>query len=119
MRLSTTSRRQPFNPATWRLNLRQQEALVGWLLVLPALIIILGVTLQPILSTLYLSFFDAPLDINQTRTFIGLQNYGDLLGSSAVWQTIGRTLYFMTISVGIELIVGIGIAQLIHTRPPG
>src|SRR5512147_214986 len=102
-----------------RLTLRQQDALVGWLLVIPSLVIILGITLQPILSTLYLSLFDAKLGINQARTFIGLGNYADLLGDAQFWTTVGRTLYFMIISVGFEIVLGIAIAQLIHTRPFG
>ncbi len=110
MRLPMTSR---------RLTLRQQDTLVGWMLVIPCLIIILGITLQPILSTLYLSFFEAPLDIHAPRVFVGLQNYIALLSENGTWMTIGRTLYFMVISVASELILGLAIAQLIHTHPPG
>src|SRR5258708_22784481 len=102
-----------------RSDLRRQDTIVGWLLVAPSLIIILGVTLQPVLSTLYISFFDAPTSINLTGTFIGFGNYSSILQDSVLWQTIWRTLYFMATSVALELILGIGIAQLINTRPPG
>ena len=43
----------------------------------------------------------------------------ELLGDSVFWATIGRTLYFLVVSVGLELALGIAIAQLIHTHPPG
>jgi ABC-type sugar transport system permease subunit len=102
-----------------RLSLRQQDTRVGWLLVIPSLLIILGITLQPILSTLYLSFFEAPSGLNLPRIFVGLGNYIGLLQDSVFWATIGRTLYFMLVSVGLELVLGLAIAQLINAHPPG
>jgi ABC-type sugar transport system permease subunit len=100
-------------------TLAQQDALVGILLILPSLLIILGISLQPILSTLYLSLFEAARGINVVHTFVGLGNYVALLRDSVFWITIGRTLYFTIISVGLELVLGLAIAQLIHTHPPG
>ena len=107
----------PFKPR--RLSLRQQDARVAWLLLAPALLVILGVTLQPVLSTLYLSFFEVSSGINIPRTFVGLGNFLELLSDSTFWATIGRTLYFTLVSVGLELLLGLAIAQLIHSHPPG
>ena len=101
------------------MNLRQKNTLVGLLLLLPSLIIIFGIVLQPILSTLYLSLFKADLGINTTNTFYGLNNYIDLLRDKVFWDTIQRTLYFTLVSVGIELALGLAIAQLINSHPPG
>ncbi len=102
-----------------RTSLRQQDARLGWLFLSPSLIVILGVTLWPILTTLVLSFYDAPNGINQTRTFIGLGNYLNLLKDQTFWETIGRTMYFTVVSVSLELVIGLGIAQLIASRPWG
>jgi multiple sugar transport system permease protein len=102
-----------------RTSLKQQDARLGWLFLAPSLIVILGVTLWPILTTLVLSFYDAPTGINQTRTFIGLGNYLTLLQDQTFWETIGRTMYFTVVSVSLELIIGLGIAQLIASRPWG
>ena len=106
-------------PLKRRTSLRQQDARLGWLFLSPSLIVILGVTLWPILTTLVLSFYDAPYGINQTRTFIGLGNYISLLKDQTFWETIGRTMYFTVVSVGLELVIGLGIAQLIASRPWG
>ena len=100
-------------------TLRQQDARFAWLLLVPSLVIILGVTLQPILTTLYLSFFRAPSGINLPRTFLGLGNYVEMLSDPVFWSTIGRTLYFTVVSVGFELVLGLAIAQLINSHPPG
>jgi ABC-type sugar transport system permease subunit len=102
-----------------RLSLRQQDARIAWLLLIPSLVVILGVTLWPVISTFVLSFYNAPTGINQGRTFIGLTNYTTLLKDQTFWETIGRTLHFTVVSVGLELVLGLAIAQLIHSRPWG
>lgn len=101
------------------MSLHRREHLIGLLFVSPALIIILGITLQPVLSTFYLSFFEASLSKTAANTFIGAKNYIDLLSDKVFWGTIQRTLYFTLVSVGLELVLGLGIAQLIHSRPAG
>ena len=106
-------------PKKRRLTLQQQDARIAWLLLIPSLVVILGVTLWPIISTFFLSFFIAPTGLNQIRTFVGLGNYFEMLQSRTFWETIGRTLYFTVVSVGLELVMGLAIAQLIHSHPWG
>lgn len=110
--MSTTPRR-------FQLSLRQRDARIGLLFVAPAVIIILLITLQPILSTLYLSFFESQLGRFSVNVFRGLGNYIDLLRSPVFWATIRRTLHFTLLSVGLELVLGIAVAQLIASHPPG
>jgi len=102
-----------------RLTLRQQDARTAWLLLAPSLLIMLGVTLWPVINTFILSFFNVPTGINQVRTFVGFGNYLEMLKDRLFWETIGRTLYFTIVSVGSELVIGLAIAQLIHSRPWG
>jgi ABC-type sugar transport system permease subunit len=100
-------------------SLQQQDKRTAWLLLAPSLLIILGVTFWPVLYTFILSFFDVPPGLNQTRTFVGFGNYAAMLSDPLFWQTIARTFYFTIVSVGLELIIGLAIAQLIHSRPWG
>jgi ABC-type sugar transport system permease subunit len=100
-------------------SLRQQDARTAWLLLAPSLLIMLGITLWPVISTLILSFFNAPTGINQTRTFVGPANYIAMLTDQTFWETIWRTLYFTVVSVGLELGLGLAVAQLIHSKPWG
>jgi ABC-type sugar transport system permease subunit len=102
-----------------QLTLRQQDARTAWLLLVPSLLVIVGVTLWPVISTFILSFFNAPTGINQVRTFVGLDNYIGMLNDRTFWDTIGRTLYFTVVSVGLELAIGLAVAQLIHSHPWG
>ncbi|MBN1535739.1 MAG: sugar ABC transporter permease [Anaerolineales bacterium] len=100
-------------------SLRKQDAKIGLLLVIPSLLIILGITLQPVLSTLYLSFFETPLSRPTGGVFIGIENYLSIIKDDVFWATIWRTIYFTVMSVGIELIFGVAVAQLIHSHPVG
>lgn len=102
-----------------KLTLQKQDTRVAFFLILPALAIILGITLQPVISTLYLSFFETVLGRPEANTFIGLRNYTGLLTDSQFWVTVGRTAYFTIVSVGLELLLGLAVAQLIHSHPPG
>ena len=102
-----------------QLSLRQQDARTAWLLVIPSLLVILGVTLWPIIYTFILSFFKAPTGLNQVRTFVGLGNYIEMVKDQIFWETIGRTMHFTVVSVGLELVLGLAVAQLIHSHPIG
>jgi ABC-type sugar transport system permease subunit len=101
------------------LTLRQQDTRIAWLLIVPSLLVLLGVTLWPILYTLILSFQNAPTGIYQVRTFVWFGNYAAMLGDHTFWETIGRTLYFTVASVSIEMALGLAVAQLIHSHPWG
>jgi multiple sugar transport system permease protein/N,N'-diacetylchitobiose transport system permease protein len=42
-----------------------------------------------------------------------------MLKDATFWETIGRTLYFTVASVSLEMVIGMGVAQLIHSHPFG
>jgi len=102
-----------------RLSLARREILDGVQLLTPSLLIILIVTVLPVVFTLILSFTSTPLADPTPGNFVGLSNYLKFLKSEQFWQAIERTLYFTVVSVGLELLLGLGIALLIHARPPG
>lgn len=101
------------------LSLARQEIRDGLWLLAPSMLVILIITVLPIIFTLVLSFFDTPLSNPVPRDFVGFGNYLEFLTSTQFWQAIWRTLYFTLVSVGLELALGLGIALLIHARPPG
>ncbi len=101
------------------MSLAQQRTRAGVWMLLPGIAIILGITLVPILTTFFLSFFQTPLSQPVPETFVGIGNYLEFLRSEVFWQTIGRTAYFTLVSVAIELVLGLAVATLIHAHPPG
>ena len=49
----------------------------------------------------------------------GLGNFIEMVKDQTFWDTIGRTMYFTVASVGLEMVLGMAIAQLIHFHPWG
>ncbi len=100
-------------------SLHQQEERDGLLMLLPAIGVIGVISLLPVLFTLVLSFTDTPLSNPTPQNFVGLKNFLEFINSRDFWSSIWRTFYFTAVSVGLELILGMGIALLIHAKPFG
>lgn len=90
------------------------EERLGWLLSAPALLAMLLVTAYPILYAVWLSLFRYDLRFPDERSFVGLANYASVLGSEVWWQAVGNTLVILVGSVSIELVLGMGLALLMH-----
>jgi len=48
--------------------------------------------------------------------FVGLKYYGEFLTDSRMWASLGNTLFFTVVSVGVELALGLWIALLINRQ---
>jgi trehalose/maltose transport system permease protein len=55
------------------------------------------------------------LSLEETK-FVGLKNYADLMASSEWWTSVRNTVTFAVSSVGIELVLGLGIALIINSQ---
>jgi ABC-type sugar transport system permease subunit len=95
----------------------EQEALIGWVLILPALTLITGLSLYPLLYNLYLSFFHASL--SEKNSFIGLNNYKYILLDPVFWRSLGVTLLYTTGTTLGTTLMGIGTALLLNKPFPG
>ncbi|MGI8840155.1 MAG: carbohydrate ABC transporter permease [Caulobacteraceae bacterium] len=91
----------------------------GWLFVAPALAIIGVFFLAPVIAALALSLTDfdiyALADARNLR-FVGLRNYGELLGDPLFWQAVGNTLYFVVVGVPLSIAASLGAALLLDSR---
>ncbi|TKR26875.1 sugar ABC transporter permease [Cellulomonas hominis] len=90
------------------------EARLGWLLAGPAFVVMLAVTAYPILQAVYDSLFRFRLTAPDDRAFVGLGNYGVVLGDPVFWQSLGVTTLIMVITVAIELVLGFALALVMH-----
>ena len=98
-----------------RLNLKQREALTGWLFVSPALIGFGIFTLGAILYSLYLSFTD--YDMFGTPEWVGLENYiKAFTNDEYFYQYFGNTFYFAIVLVPVVLVISLFLAILINKK---
>ena len=98
-----------------RLNtIRSREQLTGWILVIPALLILLLVYAYPIGRAFWLSVFTENLGTNLQPIFSGLDNYVRMVLDGRFWQSLGNTAIFTGFSVVLELLLGMGIALVLN-----
>ncbi len=90
------------------------EARLGWLLAGPAFVVMLAVTAYPILQAVYDSLFRNRLTAPDDRAFVGLGNYIVILGDPVFWQSLGVTTVIMLVTVAIEVVLGFGLALVMH-----
>ena len=94
---------------------RRRRSLLPYLLSLPALLACIGI-LVPFFTAVGYSLQRYNLATPYTRAFIGLENYLDLFTDSAFWHTIRVSLLYTLLAVGIELLLGLGVAMLLVRR---
>lgn len=94
---------------------RQQERL-GWLLVLPSLIVVFAVAIYPLFETFRLSFTNTRLaSVREVRN-VGWDNYRTLFEDDQWWTALRNTLVFTVSSVTLETILGMIVALTIHSQ---
>jgi multiple sugar transport system permease protein len=81
--------------------------------VIPAMILLAFVTVYPVLYVLYLSLQRRLLIFGISR-FCGLDNYLFLLSDGRFFNALKNTVYFTTLSVSLELLLGLSIALLLN-----
>jgi multiple sugar transport system permease protein len=89
------------------------------LLMLPLMLWLLLFALLPIAYGFWLSLHNAFIENLSRPTWAGGENYLRLFGDSKFIQSLGWSLRFAVISVSIQMVLGIGIAQLFNRRLPG
>jgi len=95
-------------------SIQEQEKRVGLYLLLPATALLLLVFAYPIARSLWLGMFAQNLGTELKPVFVGVNNYIRILGDRHFWQIFLITTRFALITVLVELILGMGIALLLH-----
>jgi multiple sugar transport system permease protein len=89
----------------------------GWLLLSPALILVLGLTLVPISRAIWTSFQqDTPL---LPPKFVGWENYSEVIHSNAFVGAWVVTLVFAAATVVLTTTMALGAAALLNSKFPG
>lgn len=95
-------------------TLQSREQRTGWILMMPALLLLLLVFAYPILRSFWLSLFAKNLGTELQSVFIGLDNYARMIGDGRFWQSLWTTTIFTFFSVVLELILGMIIALVLN-----
>ncbi|MFH2070325.1 MAG: sugar ABC transporter permease [Elusimicrobiota bacterium] len=88
---------------------------IAYFFCLPALLLIFAVAFYPILNALWLSLHSMNLKMaGGSEKFVGLNNFLSILKDDRAWTSLLQTLIFTISSVGLEFILGFGIALLLN-----
>jgi multiple sugar transport system permease protein len=90
------------------------ERKLGWILCAPAVIVMALVAGFPILYAFWLSLHRADLRFPAADKWVGFTNYIAVLTSTTWWKAVGNTLFITIISVTLELVLGMLIAQAMY-----
>ncbi|HWQ38772.1 MAG TPA: sugar ABC transporter permease [Burkholderiales bacterium] len=89
-----------------------------YLLVWPAILVLLLIGIFPLVYLLVVSF--QGITMTETDTgFIGFRNYAMLFQDERLWEAILHTVIFTAIALPVELLLGLAMAQLFLDRMPG
>jgi multiple sugar transport system permease protein len=90
--------------------IRQRERRTGWMLTIPALLVLLLVYAYPILSAFVMSLFTENLSTNLEPVFTGFSNFSRMAQDGRFWQSLWNTAIFTVFSLVAELVLGMIIA---------
>ena len=83
-------------------------------MLLPAVVFLLALTLFPFAVGAFLSLTSYSLLDSGAWSYIGLGNYAALLVSAEFWQAFWVTTLFTALAVMLQLVIGVAIAVLLH-----
>ncbi|MEJ5228513.1 MAG: sugar ABC transporter permease [Pseudothermotoga sp.] len=99
--------------------MERRKRRLGYLIILPALLILAVVLLFPLLYSFYLSlfsvrFFRGKIDFS----FVGLSNYLSVLNDGTWWRSFLNTCYFVIVDVTVGIFLGFVGALILNRRLP-
>ncbi len=96
-----------------------QRSMHAWLLLLPALVLLVTFTHWPTVATLIDSFFSTPKGA-QPAQWVGLENYAVMADDPVFWQAVRNNLWFaaatIPASIGLALLMAVWVNERIAGR---
>lgn len=102
----------PRRAAATRPARRRGDLRVALLFIAPAAIGFLAFYLAPALRGIWFSFTDQ--NLVGSGDFIGIENYQKMMGDPLFWNALLVTLWYVVINIGVQTVLAIGIAVLMH-----
>jgi multiple sugar transport system permease protein len=98
------------------LSALENEAVLGFLLLLPALALLLIFVAYPLAYGVYLSFTDTVVAQRETGNFIGFRNYATLLNDSIFRTTVLNSFNYTFWTTVFKFVGGLALAVLLNNE---
>ena len=96
-----------------RTFMKRLQANAPTLLALPSIILVLLIAIYPILFAFYISLTDTLLNGSNSH-FIWFANYLNMFTSSDFWHAFRISVEYVGLAVGVEMLLGFGLALLLN-----
>jgi multiple sugar transport system permease protein len=93
---------------------QRSQRRLAFLLITPAVLLMLAVTAYPIGYAVWLSLQKVSLATPGDTSFVGVANYQTVLTDRYWWTAFAVTLVITVVSVAIELVIGLALALVMH-----
>lgn len=97
----------------------QSRSVHAWLMLLPALVLLVAFTHWPAVSTLVDSFFSTPKGA-RPGVWVGLENYESMAADPVFWKAVRNNLWFagatIPCSIGLALVMALWVNERIAGR---
>jgi ABC-type sugar transport system permease subunit len=97
---------------------RRREVVVAYLLLAPAVLLVLGVLAYPLGWLVEVSLTNSSV-LDTSTKFVWLGNYAAFLRDAEFWRATANTLGYLVITAILKMVVGVGIALLLARPFPG
>ena len=96
----------------------RKEKISPWpyILLLPAVTVVLSVVFIPVLNAIFMSFQYYDLRRPHLIGFAGFANYIALFNDSLFWESLGRTILWVIFGVGFQFLFGFMLALLLNKK---
>ncbi|ASP93870.1 carbohydrate ABC transporter permease [Sinorhizobium meliloti] len=88
------------------------------LFIIPTILFLIVFNIFPLIYSLGYSFTDFRASTNAPATFVGLQNYRELLNDPFIWANFAISAKYVIVSVTGQVVVGFGTAMLLNREIP-
>jgi sn-glycerol 3-phosphate transport system permease protein len=94
------------------------SAVHAWLLLLPALVLLVAFTHWPAVSTLVDSFFSTPKG-SRPGVWVGLENYDVMASDPVFWKAVRNNLWFAGATIPLSIGLALAMALWVNERIAG
>src|SRR5512134_2482547 len=101
---------------TRRVQRQLSDRSIQWLFIAPTVILLILFNIFPLFYSLYLSFTDYSAIARTDPVWVGLDNYAALLSDPQMWKYFATTGRFAFLSVGLQMVIGFGLALLLREK---
>ena len=96
---------------------RRRQAIYGWLILSPALIMLTTFAFYPTVATFWESLFSRGTR-RRPSEFVGIENYQDLIADPTFWTVVQNNLFYAAVTIPASIVIALVMALWANSKIP-